>query len=359
MKIPERHSIVLSVTDSLREAILLGEFREHLPGVRKLSNDLHVSVPTILSAIHALEKEGIVRSTQSMRTAILVAAGRTKRRKTPAHQVAFLTFAPNYFVGSQYYHTVVNELKELGLSIRFFECEHKRRTGLLKHLKQVVAQYADCWVLFGAPSEVQTFFTENQLPCLLDGVTSEGLSLPDFEVDFDALFRHALHHLRNNGHSRICLITSEHSARINSKSMEVFRETLRKGHPDMPDWDPVWIYDDSTEHFKTLLKDLFFGGHPAPTALVIAGVQRVATAMTWLMKHGLRIPEDVSIISRDHTETLDCLHPLPCHYRQPLSAAKRFVRAIIAIIDKKHIRRHTRIMTNFYPGDTVSKIGPA
>ena len=55
MKIPERHSIVLSVTDSLREAILLGEFREHLPGVRKLSNDLHVSVPTILSAIHALE----------------------------------------------------------------------------------------------------------------------------------------------------------------------------------------------------------------------------------------------------------------------------------------------------------------
>jgi len=357
MKIPQRNSIVSSATESLREAIRLGEFSKHLPGVRKLSNDLHVSIPTILKAIHALEKEGIVRSEPGRRTSILSPAKRTKGGKLAAQKVVFLTFSKNWTVAGEYYQIVINELKELGISVRIHECESKNRTMLPGNLHEVISQPADCWVLLGAPPAVQTFFANSQLACLLDGIAVEGLALPDFDVDLEALFRHSINYLLNRGHRRICLINAEHTARLNPKSMEVARDALRKGAPDLSAWDPIRTYDGSTEQFKNLLHSLFFRKNLAPTALIISMGKRVATAMMWLMSHGLRIPEDVSIISRDCDEFLECVHPLPAHYRQPPSAAKRFVRAILAVINKRHSRRHTRIMTVFYPGDTVSSIG--
>lgn len=356
MKIPRRISLINEAAGSLRDAIRAGEFQGNLPGVRALSRDLHVSIPTILGAIRVLQDEGLLRSEPGKKTVILTPPDGRLRQKDRQRHVVLLTFASNWLAGSLYYQSVMNELIELGLHVQLFEYGVKSQVLQWENLEKLVAQQqADCWVLLGAPAKVQMFFAERQLPCLLNGIAVEGVNLPDFQVDYPSLYRHAIHHLQNRGHRRICLITPEHSARvINPASIDIFRETVMERLPELPGWEPIRIYDGSTEHFRAILRGAFGGGTPSPTALVIVTVKYMASAMTWLMKHGLRIPEDVSIISRDHDDVLECLNPLPSHYRQPASASKRFVRSILAVIEKKHIRSHTRIMTEFVAGETVA-----
>jgi len=357
MKIPVRNSMVNNATASLRDAILASEFQHQLPGVRTLSEDLHVSIPTILGAIRALEIEGLLRTQPGKRATILPRKSRTLNKKAHPPKVVFLGFTQNWTRGSLYYQNILSELTRLGVQVRSYDCETKNWRTFPANLEEIATnQEIDCWILLGAPAVVQQTFAERQLPCILDGIAIEGTGLHDFEVDFDALYRHAVNHLVLKGHRRIALLTSVHSAHVNPGSIKAFREAWLERVPNEPAWDPIQTYGGSKEQFESLLRNCFFGKKPAPTALVIASVFRLATGMTWLMKNGLRIPEDVSILSRDHDDFLDALYPTPSHYRQPESAPKRFVRAVLAIIDKKHTRDHTRIMTEFVEGETIQRI---
>jgi len=323
-----------------------------------LSRELNVSIPTILGAINILKSEGLVSPQSGKRTVILSDAARGKRKSAVARRVVFLTFTPNSILGSNYYQSVLDKLRELGFSVRVYQCARANRDITSDELQELVGREdSDCWALLGPPESVQIFFANKHLPCIIDGIAIPGLPLPDFEVDYAALYRHAISQLQGAGHRRICLITTSHSAKINPESIRIFRSAVAR-YPAIPggSWEPIRTYDGTSDHFFALLRSLFLSKKPAPTALIVAYIKRVAGTMTWLMKHGIRIPEDVSIIGRDYEEPLECLYPLPAHYRQPPSAAHRFLKAILAIVDRKHVHSHKRIMVEFVAGQTVAPV---
>lgn len=355
MKIPLRSSIVNETAQSLREAISNREFSEQLPGVRKLSQDLRVSIPTILKAIKILEIQGVVYSQPGKQTIIAQSDGRRILPVKHVPTVIFVTFHSNWISDGQYYKDIIRELTELGISVQTIEYTNRSKNYIHQNLiKLISSKRVDCWVLLGSPPNVQELFASKRLPCILDGIAVDGLKLPDFEVDFNAMYRHAINHLQTHKHRRICLLISKQSADINNKSIAVFREAVQKKIPDGLVWEPVHFHNDTSLNIKSILHSLFYKNKVRPTALVIATVKHTVTAMTWLMSHGVRVPEDVSIICRDYDDILECLHPRPAHYRQPRSAAKRFIRCILAVINKKHARRNVRIMTDFVGADTVA-----
>ena len=355
MRIPHRVSVVDEVAGSLREAIRNRELIDHLPSVRKLSSQMHVSVPSILGAIRILQAEGLVQSHTGKPTQILSNHKTPEREERRAQQVIFLTFASNWIAGSDYYQRVLSGLRDFGLQIRVLECVYIRAGMIQREMEKIIlTESPDCWVLLGPPEEVQSLFARYGLACIIDGVTIPGLPLPDFEVDYDALYRHAVNHLQQKGHSKIVLITTEQSARMNPDSIETFRSVVGRVSSATMLWQPVHTYDGTSERFHNVLESLFLRSENAPTAIMVATVKRVAGALTWLMNRGLRIPEDVSLISRDFDDLLEGLHPPPSHYKQPPSTFNRFIRAILAILDNKHIRSHHRIMTDFVPGGTVA-----
>ncbi len=350
--------MVSEVAHCLRDAIQHREFLHQLPGVRKISHDLQVSIPTVLGALRVLESEGLVRSQPGKRAQIISSKRPPSKREVKPRRIVFLTFARNWIAGSDYYANVLHDLRKLGIHILHLECLSTSKALLQKRLQELTAaEKPDCWVLLGPPEEAQAFFARARLPCIIDGVAVEGLPLPDFEVDFVALYRHAVNHLQRQGHRRICLVTTKHSAGINPASIEVFRDCVKKSLPPGEAWEPIRLYDGTTTDFTRLLRVLFPDAASAPTALVVAHTKRVAGVMTWLMREGFRIPRDVSLISRDYDDTLESLYPLPAHYRQPPSAAKRFTRAILTLLDKRHIRTHYRVMTEFVEGRTVASAG--
>ena len=363
MIIPQRNSLVNLAAESPRAAIRHNEFARHLPNVRVLSRDLHVSIPTVLGAIRVLEEEGMVRSQPGKRTLILVKKSKSGGWKKRKHrEVAILTYGygRTWFMGSDHYQSVLGGLRELEIRIRLFEFTHMIQGMHEKTLEDITStEKPNCWVLLGPPAEVQAFFAKKQLPCIIDGGTVPGLPIPDFEVDYPALYWHAAGYLQRNGHRRICLITTEHSYKITRNAVKIFDDAVRSKLSPQTSWQPIRTYDGSIGNLHLLLRSLFADKKRAPTALVIAHVKRVAATMMWLMKHGFRIPQDVSIISRDCDDLLENIYPLPAHYRQPPSAANRFVRAILAVIDKMHIRPSNRIITKFVEGETSAAISTA
>ncbi len=356
MRPPSRHSLVNEVVASLREAIVQREFRHHLPGVRSLSQTLHVSVPVVLDAVRLLEEEGLVATRHGARTRILSPASVAAQPSSAvAQRIVFIAFAPNWIAGSSYYQSVIHDLLELGYTVRVFECKKRSRPSVRAELEKLLAnESATCWVLFGPPDHAQRFFAERNLPCLLNGICAEGIALPDFQVDYEALHRHAVHTLQLLGHRRIALLTTAHSAHINRHSVELFRQAVQQKLP--APWEPLHTYDNTTQGFTALLETLFRNRDEAPTALLIALVKRVGHAMTWLMHRGFTLPDEVSIISRDDESTLECLYPPPACYRQPESTARRFARAIVSVIENRLTNFNVRVVPEFSRGQSMARL---
>lgn len=350
----ERPSLARITADLLQGAIESGEYGHFLPGLRPLSRKVQVSIPVLSNAIYLLQEQGLVQTAPGKRTRILSQHRKNKTTEEP-QTIIFLTFTRNWIAGYSHYQAVIDELQGRKFAVQVIEIRDASLEQQLVEINGVLEQIrAACWVLIGAPAEIQRVFASQRLPCILDGIAAPGVALPDFEVDFEALYRHAVRHLQNLGHRRIVLLAAAHSERINPRSFEVFRSVVRSRIPKGERWEPVRTFDGSPEETRTVLERLFLTGQPRPTALMVTSVNRVASTMTWLMQHGFRIPEDVSIISRDYEEILEYLHPLPTVYCQPPTAPRRFVRGILKSLERKQPHRQIRLIPSFRDGKSTA-----
>jgi DNA-binding LacI/PurR family transcriptional regulator len=357
MLAPTRHSLISGVAGSLREAIESGEFRDHLPGVRALSRDLCVSVPTILEAIKALESEGAILVKQGCPTRILSpvkdGSGESEvDRKT----VVLLGFSP-IRLDEPHFRDVVDRLRKQGYAVvshqfgswKFSQPEAERLVAL---------HPAACWVLMGSAVAAQEFFSGRKLPCLVAcGSSGDGVHLPDFEMDFSALYRHVANQFLNLGHRRFHLIIGEQSAQKNPKCLEAFVTAVQQREPNRQIEDLIVTYDQSTEGLKALLEELF---RPVekPTGLCVALVSRYILTQGWLLAKGFRIPEDVSLICRDGDDLLmDCIIPAPSHYAYRTELyGRRLARAIASLLETGKVKDHTLLIPEFVKGDSMGPV---
>lgn len=352
---PSRKSLISEVAECLRAAIGSGEFENQLPGVRRLSRDLGVSVPTLLAAIRILAKERRVLVCQGRPTTILD-AGRRRPAGRRAKRVIFLGFSAENIQFSPYYREVRDLLLQQGHEV---ELRHylRKAWGIRKReFEQLTgANRADCWVLVSAPWSVQRMFAEKGLPCLLESGTSQGVpGLPDFELDYAALYRHMANHLINLGHRRFHLLLPERSAAKNPESTDAFIHAVRLRLPEIPSEQLVRTHDGTPAGFRVLLASLF---KPAehPTALCIGLVCFYIQAQSWLMRRGFHIPRDVSLISRDGDALLGYLEPSPAHYHVNMpQTCKRLARTITAIAGKRPVKHRNLILPEFVAGDSTA-----
>jgi len=356
MHVPTRHSLIAGVVASLREAIKTGEVRDHLPGVRHLGRELCVSVPTILEAIKVLEADGVVAVKQGCPTRVLSPGKSPAKKLESGRKTAVLLAYPTVKLGDSPLRDVVDRLGKQGYEIM----PHRMGGGNFSRseMERLVALHpAVCWVLMGSPVATQEFFAARKLPCLIAcGSSGDGVHLPDFEMDFSALYRHVANQFLNLGHRRFHLIIGEQSAQKNPRCLEAFVAAVRQREPDRKTEDLILTYDYSTAGLKVLLEKLF-GQAEKPTALCVALVSRYIYTQGWLQTKGFRVPEDVSLICRDGDDLMDCIFPAPSHYAYRSEVyGNRLARAIATLLETGRVKDHTLLIPEFVKGDSMGPV---
>jgi DNA-binding LacI/PurR family transcriptional regulator len=311
-----RPSLVEITLDHLRRGITEGRWKDHLPGVRPLADELAVSKETLRAALAQLEHTGEVRC---------LGAGRHRRimkapTPTPIAQkvlrVAILLRLPLEAQNSISQSLIQKIIHEIGLAGHhaFISDKYVKQPGpegrTLKKL--VAASRADAWIAYGPSFEVLAWFVRHGVPIFSIGGHPIGMSIPCARSDLDLAMNDAVDALVAHRHRRIVLITTEKwlrprrngSALAFCAAME--RHGLAVSDYNLPDWEK------SAEGLEILLRTLFHT--TPPTALIILEPAWTAATLGFLLRHGLRIPEHVSIINMLPDPVLKLWRPRLAHF---------------------------------------------
>lgn len=316
------------VSEILRQEIRTGTWKEILPGERILAARLQVSRKTLRRALAELRKEGLV-ATKSGRSTLIRRRSGQQANKT---RVALLLPAP-LEVARPFTILWVNRLMALlqdrGLYLDIIHGPQYYGPKVAQPLGRLTASHpARAWILAGSVIAMQEWFEESEIPTVLSGSPHHGIDLPSVDLDHKAQCRHAATVFLRAGHRNLALFLDRGGRAGDVESSDGFSEgaagqarvtvmPIAKSGPS-----------GGTEPLIRTVRRLL-AMKPRPTGWLLANAAHYLTVVSYLGSLGLKVPDDVSLISRDEEPFLRHLHPLPTHYStSPVRFAKQLNRAL-------------------------------
>ena len=352
--LPKRLSLVAQTVDSLCEGIKNGHWKKQLPGERELCESLQVSRRTLRSALDEIQRKGWIEVSERQRRRIK--SRRTNQpTATPKKVVAILM--PGSFLSLPSRITFVmdtlrSKLTAAGCVVQFHINPACYTVNPGRILAQFVAEHpATVWLVLSAQEPMQQWFSKQPFSSLILGSCAPGISLPSVDVDLHAACHHAGGLLWRKGHRQIGLVLTKNIYGGDIASEEGLREALK----DMPGAHlHVLRHDNQASSLCALLDESMRSPRP-PTAYLVGGSTHVLTVMMHLMRRGKRIPQDVSVISRDNDPILDATSPSVARYAiQPEQLATRIALAVRQLAETHTLPAHPiRLMPTFVPGDSA------
>ncbi len=353
-------SLTAQVATRLSAEIAAGTWVDWLPGERDLTGALRVSRKTVRKALAELKRRGELTTARGQGHRIVAPAAARRREAT---SVGLLTLDPLERL-RPFTALWVDELRALlfenerALTLfsgaRFFSARSDRE------LERLVRQHPQaCWVLAHTDDRIQQWFHARGVPCVLAGSGHRGLPLPSVDLDYFAVCRHAAGLLAGRGHRRLALLVRDSQRAGDLDSVAGFLEgTERTGRRDVE--ARVVRHADTAEAALRALERTFDTAAP-PTALLVAVPAFYLTAVSFLAARRLRVPHDVSLISRDDESFLPFLNPVPARYScRPRDFAKRLLPLVLALARGQTVATGPqRIEPRFLPGPSLGRRGPA
>ncbi len=348
-----RVTIAEQTATHLREGFRTGRWSGTLPGELRLANELDISPQTLRTALRQLEAEGIVVShgRGCQRTIVdLSNTHRALRIGILIHDVPLNTHTQDGMV-----QQIKQDLESAG-HIAFLT--RKSQVGLQHNLQRIQSMLAktpaDAWIISSGSPQVLEWFSSQPLPCLALYGRTEGLSIARTGPDKIPAYQAAVRQLIELGHHRIVLIVRGarrkptlgqlESAFLN----ELSNHGITTGDYNLPDWK------ETPEGFHSLLKKLFHS--TPPTALIVDEEPRMLAAMQFLLRHGIKVPEQVSLVATDDNSLSWC-HPTFAHMTWDTKQSLRRIVRWVAAVGKGR----NDCTTINYPAKFISggSIGPA
>ncbi|MBI5685251.1 MAG: substrate-binding domain-containing protein [Verrucomicrobia bacterium] len=173
------------------------------------------------------------------------------------------------------------------------------------------------------------------------------------DVDHRAAARHAAALLWRKGHRRAALLLPTGAFGGDAETEAGFREGFVASARD-PGEPLVLQHDGSVAGVASCLGAALRPPRPV-TGFFVARTAHVLTVVTLLLRRGLRIPQDVAVISRDDDAFLEFLTPAISRYvSAPESFARRLSRAVIQLAQAGFVSvKPVRLMPRFVAGETV------
>lgn len=357
--IPQRLSLVGQTAACIQAAIAQGRWQDWLPAERALCDTLQVSRSTLRRALKQLVRAGIVRPAHGTGNRIIRARGRPRGRLR-SHEVALLV--PEPLERLRPTQTLwIDELRALlgarGCQLHVVHGRQYFRANPRSALEKLVRQRRHgCWILMLANAACQQWFALQGLPCVIAGTRHEGVDLPFRDLDHRAACRHAAGVLLAQGHRRLAFLAQESPFAGDIASEAGFVEGVRSSpHPEAS--ATICRHDASAASITQALTRLM-KPPTRPTALVVPNAFHCLTVVTGLAQLGWKVPQQVSVISRDEDPFLAFLVPAPARYVvSPQALARSLLPPVLELLEGGSVSQRTAwLMPQFVRG---ASLGPA
>lgn len=340
------------VADRLAAELRVGAWQNNLPGERKLAAFFGVSRRTIRAALDILARKGTFRSGEGRR--ISVAFPKSLPVKSGQKTAVLIVSA----VSNRLPHSfdMVSSLEHyFALSGYTLQVEAvPARVNLHHWLEKVYNQRASVWLLCSVAKEVQHWFDQRNLPSLILGSRHEGIHLPDLDIDYRAVCRHAANTLLRLGHRRIVFLNVAFGFAGDLASERGFNEAI-SAFTSGPVTARIVRHNGNIVQIGHLLNRLFTGAE-APTAMIVSHACYTMRVLGHLGLMGKRIPADVSVICRDDDPLFEFILPSPAHYCvDRVRLARRAVQLAVGIDQCAFLpSTSSYLMSQFVPGESLA-----
>ncbi|MSU68832.1 MAG: GntR family transcriptional regulator [Opitutaceae bacterium] len=354
--IPHR-TVASQLAVQLRAELEKNTWRDWLPSERVLSRTLQASRNTVRAALEQLKSDGLIEPVRGLGNRV-VGKAKSPSLQDQTKTVGVLIPEP---IGRlrPLIALWIDELKDLlieeGYRLRIHEGRQYFQTNPARALERLIGQHPhSAWVLTLSSEAMQRWFARRGAPCLVAGSTYPGVTLPHYDLDYRAICRHAAGVLLRLGHRRLALLNRESRRAGDVDSERGFLEGLRQStHTDAT--AEIAYHRDDVESVARALRSLLDRKNP-PTALVVSNSYAYLSTASLLAQRGLRVPRDISLISRDDDPFLASLVPEPARYRvDPHSFAKKIVGALLQMLNRSPaLRSPAPLLPKFTAGGSTA-----
>jgi DNA-binding LacI/PurR family transcriptional regulator len=354
--LPQRQSLVAQSAAFLNRQIEQGVWGEWLPSERSLCDLLQVSRNTLRAALVQLKQEGRIASVHGAGNRILATRGRRPSR-LKSHDVALLAPLPLQQLRptvTLWIDALRSMLGERGCRLHFFQGQQYYRSNPGPALQKLISQHRHaCWILTLTNEAIQRWFEGSGAPCIVAGSVYPGINLPFRDLDHRATCRHAAGVMLGLGHRRIALVLPTQRRAGDIESEAGFLEAVRQS-PQAGAEAVIATHDASVPGIVQALRRVL-EQQPRPTALLVANAYHYVTVATRLQQTGCRVPQDVSVVSRDEDPFLSFMLPTPARYEtSPQSFAKALLRPVLELLQGSGVTQPTlRLMPDFVRGESL------
>jgi DNA-binding LacI/PurR family transcriptional regulator len=347
-------SISEQVADHLRDELLRGRWREFMPGLPRLSQELGIDPKTVDVALKQLEQQGLIeRQGAGKRRRILVEAATATT--DPSIRVAILS-AESLALNDGYMIELLHRLHDTGHHAFFAPKTLEQLNMNLGRLASMVRETpADAWVVSSASREVLEWFMGEGIPVFALFGRRRELKIAGVGPDKVQAFRDAVRALVALGHRRISLLAlrmrrlPKPGAPERAFLQELEAQGLPTGPYNLPDWE------ENSDGLHELLDSIF--RVTPPTALIIDQAYIFHAVKHHLANLGVKVPGDVSLICTDPDTTFAWCKPTIAHIvwdSRPV--LRRIIRWASNVSRGKQDLRQSSTPARLIPGGTI---GPA
>lgn len=357
-QIPKRTSLISLTAEAVYQAIEEGLWLSSLPGERELADRFQVSRPTLREALKILQREGIIDVSHGKRRQILVSH---RDVVPPRTVVAAVSQMPPHLMSPMttfYMNELRKHVQKSRLQLEVITDPGVRHSMPHQALETLVSdRNIACWILLSVTEKTQHWFAGRNLPTLIVGSCYPGVTLPSLDIDYRAVCRHAVATFLRNGHRGIAFLTPANKVAGDEASEDAFSQAVHQsGHSDAR--GTIIHHNGTRVDICRKLARISVLERP-PTALLVSRPLHLLTAHTFLLKQGVRIPGQLSLICRDNDAYLGQLVPDVARYLfRRRHFADRLSRLAIQLATTGNISpRQYHVVPQFHAGETIAPPG--
>lgn len=348
-------SIAAQVAQALRAEIAGQTWLRELPGERQLAERFQVSRKTVRKALAELRADRVL-DTRRARGSVIVSARR--RRPPAAERIALLL--PEPLEGSRPFTALwVNRLmallQENGYPLQIFHGAKYYGANAARSLGRLTSAHpARCWIVARSNRPLQEWFAASGAPAIIAGSAHPGIALPSVDVDHRVLCRHSAGLFLRHGHRRLAMFLEHAGHGGDAESAQGFREGVSAAGAPSP------IICQPERSAASIIRELqrLLARHEPPTGLLLANSYSYLTVLSYLGSIGLRVPRDLSVVSRDEETFLRFMYPAPtCYSTKPAKFARALHQGLKRVLAGDQSAFAIRIMPDLVPGQSVGAVG--